>query len=109
MLINAQISNILDNLNFLTNCSIILSGAHMRRASAELAERRRASFGSKGEIAKSSMKSGILIIIYVPVGLRADGTLDPHHAAILFRDSRGVSFLNCLREWFERNLLCSIH
>lgn len=53
MLINAQISNILDNLNFLTNCSIILSGAHMRRASAELAERRRASFGSKGEKQKS--------------------------------------------------------
>ncbi|KAL7039435.1 hypothetical protein ACKWTF_009909 [Chironomus riparius] len=45
--------------------------AHMRRASAELAERRRASFGSK-------------------MGIRSDGTLDPHHAAILFRDSRGL-------------------
>lgn len=43
----------------------------MRRASAELAERRRASLGSRT--------------------YRADGTLDPHHAAILFRDSRGVS------------------
>lgn len=28
------------------------------------------------------------------VGLRSDGTLDPHHAAILFRDSRGVSFFH---------------
>lgn len=43
----------------------------MRRASAEL-ERRRASLGATR-------------------GLRADGTLDPYHAAILFRDSRGVS------------------
>ncbi|XP_053694510.1 uncharacterized protein LOC128742240 isoform X2 [Sabethes cyaneus] len=45
--------------------------AHMRRASAELAERRRASLGANR-------------------GLRADGTLDPYHAAILFRDSRGL-------------------
>ncbi|XP_050087599.1 uncharacterized protein LOC126572389 [Anopheles aquasalis] len=45
--------------------------AHMRRASAELAERRRASLGATR-------------------GLRADGTLDPYHAAILFRDSRGL-------------------
>lgn len=45
----------------------------MRRASAELAERRRASLGGLCK------------------GLRPDGTLDPHHAAILFRDSRGVS------------------
>lgn len=45
----------------------------MRRASAELAERRRASLGGMSR------------------GLRPDGTLDPHHAAILFRDSRGVS------------------
>lgn len=43
----------------------------MRRASAEL-EKRRASLGATK-------------------GLRADGTLDPYHAAILFRDSRGVS------------------
>lgn len=43
----------------------------MRRASAEL-EKRRASLGATR-------------------GLRADGTLDPYHAAILFRDSRGVS------------------
>lgn len=49
----------------------LLSGAHMRRASAEL-EKRRASLGATR-------------------GLRADGTLDPYHAAILFRDSRGVS------------------
>uniref|UniRef100_A0A182F855 Uncharacterized protein n=1 Tax=Anopheles albimanus TaxID=7167 RepID=A0A182F855_ANOAL len=48
------------------------TAAHMRRASAELAERRRASLGATR-------------------GLRADGTLDPYHAAILFRDSRGVS------------------
>lgn len=39
----------------------------MRRASAELAEKRRASLRGY------------------------DGTLDPYHAAILFRDSRGVS------------------
>lgn len=43
----------------------------MRRASAEL-EKRRASLGTTR-------------------GLRSDGTLDPHYAAILFRDSRGVS------------------
>lgn len=42
----------------------------MRRASAEL-EKRRASLGAAR-------------------GLRSDGTLDPYHAAILFRDSRGV-------------------
>ncbi|XP_055606698.1 uncharacterized protein LOC129754581 isoform X2 [Uranotaenia lowii] len=45
--------------------------AHMRRASAELAERRRASLGASR-------------------GLRPDGTMDPYHAAILFRDSRGL-------------------
>lgn len=45
----------------------------MRRASAELAERRRASLGAASKV------------------FRPDGTLDPHHAAILFRDSRGVS------------------
>lgn len=44
----------------------------MRRASAELESRRRASLGATR-------------------GMRPDGTLDPHHAAILFRDSRGVS------------------
>lgn len=44
----------------------------MRRASAEL-EKRRASLGATR-------------------GLRSDGTLDPYYAAILFRDSRGVSF-----------------
>ncbi|KAL1383357.1 hypothetical protein pipiens_003371 [Culex pipiens pipiens] len=49
---------------------ILREAAHMRRASAELAERRRASLGASR-------------------GLRPDGTLDPYHAAILFRDSRG--------------------
>lgn len=49
----------------------------MRRASAELAERRRASLGASR-------------------GLRPDGSLDPHHAAILFRDSRGVSEFDLL-------------
>ncbi|KAJ6636538.1 hypothetical protein Bhyg_15129, partial [Pseudolycoriella hygida] len=48
--------------------SIVREGAHMRRASAEL-EKRRASLGATR-------------------GLRPDGTLDPYHAAILFRDSR---------------------
>lgn len=64
----------------------------MRRASAELAERRRASFGSRG------VYSGLISQLadtddyfLFTVGLRADGTLDPYHAAILFRDSRGVS------------------
>ncbi|XP_037826347.1 uncharacterized protein LOC119614278 isoform X2 [Lucilia sericata] len=50
---------------------IVKEGAHMRRASADL-EKRRASVGAASR------------------GLRGDGTLDPHHAAILFRDSRGL-------------------
>ncbi|XP_058979230.1 uncharacterized protein LOC101890250 isoform X4 [Musca domestica] len=50
---------------------ILKEGAHMRRASADL-EKRRASVGAASR------------------GLRGDGTLDPHHAAILFRDSRGL-------------------
>ncbi|XP_075146528.1 SNF4/AMP-activated protein kinase gamma subunit isoform X4 [Haematobia irritans] len=50
---------------------ILKEGAHMRRASADL-EKRRASVGAGSR------------------GLRGDGTLDPHHAAILFRDSRGL-------------------
>ncbi|XP_037946739.1 uncharacterized protein LOC119678764 isoform X3 [Teleopsis dalmanni] len=50
---------------------IVKEGAHMRRASADL-EKRRASIGTAGR------------------GLRGDGTLDPYHAAILFRDSRGL-------------------
>lgn len=54
------------------SASFLFTAAHMRRASAELAERRRASLGASR-------------------GLRPDGTLDPYHAAILFRDSRGVS------------------
>lgn len=48
----------------------------MRRASADLEEKRRASLGGASR------------------GLRADGTLDPYHAAILFRDSRGVSWFS---------------
>ncbi|SPP88389.1 uncharacterized protein LOC117590124 isoform X2 [Drosophila guanche] len=50
---------------------LAVQSAHMRRASADL-EKRRASVGAAGR------------------GLRGDGTLDPHHAAILFRDSRGL-------------------
>lgn len=50
---------------------VATQSAIMRRASAEL-EKRRASLGATR-------------------GLRSDGTLDPHYAAILFRDSRGVS------------------
>ncbi|CAD6991596.1 unnamed protein product [Ceratitis capitata] len=53
---------------------IVKEGAHMRRASADL-EKRRASLGAASR------------------GLRGDGTLDPHHAAILFRDSRGLPLL----------------
>ncbi|XP_063695762.1 uncharacterized protein LOC134827137 isoform X4 [Culicoides brevitarsis] len=52
--------------------AILKEAAHMRRASAELAERRRASLGAASKV------------------FRPDGTLDPHHAAILFRDSRGL-------------------
>lgn len=47
--------------------------AMMRRASEEL-ERRRASLEASR-------------------GYRSDGTFDPHYAAILFRDSRGVSII----------------
>lgn len=61
---------IIMTLSFVATLNI---GAHMRRASAELENRRRASLGASR---------------------RADGTLDPHHAAILFRDSRGVSRSN---------------
>ncbi|XP_058979228.1 uncharacterized protein LOC101890250 isoform X3 [Musca domestica] len=50
---------------------LAVQSAHMRRASADL-EKRRASVGAASR------------------GLRGDGTLDPHHAAILFRDSRGL-------------------
>ncbi|XP_037946738.1 uncharacterized protein LOC119678764 isoform X2 [Teleopsis dalmanni] len=50
---------------------LAVQSAHMRRASADL-EKRRASIGTAGR------------------GLRGDGTLDPYHAAILFRDSRGL-------------------
>uniref|UniRef100_A0A336MGR6 CSON001473 protein n=1 Tax=Culicoides sonorensis TaxID=179676 RepID=A0A336MGR6_CULSO len=52
--------------------TILKEAAHMRRASAELAERRRASLGAACKV------------------FRPDGTIDPHHAAILFRDSRGL-------------------
>ncbi|XP_039950288.1 uncharacterized protein LOC120767948 isoform X3 [Bactrocera tryoni] len=50
---------------------LAVQSAHMRRASADL-EKRRASLGAASR------------------GLRGDGTLDPQHAAILFRDSRGL-------------------
>ncbi|XP_064554859.1 uncharacterized protein SNF4Agamma isoform X4 [Drosophila montana] len=50
---------------------LAVQSAHMRRASADL-EKRRASVGAAGR------------------SYRGDGTLDPHHAAILFRDSRGL-------------------
>lgn len=36
-------------ISLLINRVFFSIGAHMRRASAELAERRRASFGSRGE------------------------------------------------------------
>ncbi|XP_026463923.1 LOW QUALITY PROTEIN: 5'-AMP-activated protein kinase subunit gamma-1-like [Ctenocephalides felis] len=49
-------------------------GAHMRRASQEL-ERRRASLGSGAGLASPRPRTE---------------PLDPHHAAILFRDSRGL-------------------
>lgn len=57
----------------------------MRRASAEL-EKRRASLGATR-------------------GLRADGTLDPYHAAILFRDSRGVSKIRLALIFLKNSLI----
>ncbi|CAH2220646.1 jg1582, partial [Pararge aegeria aegeria] len=49
--------------------------AHLRRAATQEAEKRRSSLGN------------------VPTARHraSDAFLDPHHAAILFRDSRGVS------------------
>lgn len=59
----------------------------MRRASAEL-EKRRASFGAAGRV------------------IRPDGSVDPFHAAILFRDSRGVGFTFCLKfNYFVKSFL----
>lgn len=86
------------------------SGAHMRRASAELAERRRASFGSRSNfsvIISFSSFSNVNLFSLPIVGLRADGTLDPHHAAILFRDSRGVSWNFCINFPFH-SIFCSV-
>lgn len=56
------------------------TGAHLRRAASQEAEKRRSSLGN------------------VPAARHraSDAFLDPHHAAILFRDSRGVTLtLNC--------------
>lgn len=55
-----------------------LKGAHMRRASQEL-ERRRASLGSGAGLTSPRTRTE---------------PKDPHHAAILFRDSRGVSCIS---------------
>ena len=57
----------------------ILAGALIRRAGD--GERRRASLGAG---MPSTLRPG-------------ESTFDPNHAAILFRDSRGVSFLLFLR------------
>lgn len=50
-------------------------------------------------IIHSAANANLLLSLFsvITVGLRPDGTLDPHHAAILFRDSRGVS-LNSTRK-----------
>ncbi|NP_001119720.1 SNF4/AMP-activated protein kinase gamma subunit [Bombyx mori] len=54
--------------------AILKEGAHLRRAASQQAEKRRSSLGN------------------VPVNRHraSDAFLDPHHAAILFRDSRGL-------------------
>lgn len=51
-------------------------GAHLRKASSQEAEKRRSSLGHVPTIRHRA----------------SDAFLDPHHAAILFRDSRGVSY-----------------
>ncbi|CAG9137412.1 unnamed protein product [Plutella xylostella] len=54
--------------------TILKEGAHLRRAASQEAEKRRSSLGN-----------------VPPMRHRAsDAFLDPHHAAILFRDSRGL-------------------
>ncbi|XP_055849756.1 uncharacterized protein LOC129914492 isoform X2 [Episyrphus balteatus] len=64
---------------------LAVQSAHMRRASADL-EKRRASLGASR-------------------GLRGDGTLDPYHAAILFRDSRGLPVAD---PFLEKVNLCDL-
>lgn len=60
--------------------SLSLSGAHLRRAASQDAEKRRSSLGN------------------VPTARHraSDAFLDPQHAAMLFRDSRGVSNTRCI-------------
>lgn len=82
---NSQYCSFNFSWSALTSFQTLFTAAHMRRASAELAERRRASLGASR-------------------GLRPDGTLDPYHAAILFRDSRGVSCNNTLN--IHSSLFC---
>ncbi|XP_045510428.1 uncharacterized protein LOC123705603 isoform X2 [Colias croceus] len=54
--------------------AILREGAHLRRTTSQEAERRRSSLGN------------------VPAARHraSDASLDPHHAAILFRDARGL-------------------
>lgn len=61
---------------YVLNFHFMLTGAYLRRAASQEAEKRRSSLGN------------------VPTARHraSDAFLDPHHAAILFRDSRGVSF-----------------
>ncbi|CAH2103723.1 unnamed protein product [Euphydryas editha] len=63
-----------DNIYHRTVNSEIYSGAYLRRAASQEAEKRRSSLGN------------------VPTARHraSDAFLDPHHAAILFRDSRGL-------------------
>lgn len=54
--------------------AILREGAHLRRATSQDAEQRRSSLGNVPTIRHRA----------------SDAFLDPHHAAILFRDSRGL-------------------
>lgn len=68
---------------YVLNFYFMLTGAYLRRAASQEAEKRRSSLGN------------------VPTSRHraSDAFLDPHHAAILFRDSRGVS---C---WFHKSFI----
>uniref|UniRef100_A0A1E1WEJ7 CBS domain-containing protein n=1 Tax=Pectinophora gossypiella TaxID=13191 RepID=A0A1E1WEJ7_PECGO len=54
--------------------SIVKEGAHLKRVASQEAEKRRSSLGHVPQVRHRA----------------SDAFLDPHHAAILFRDSRGL-------------------
>ena len=77
-----------------------LAGALLRRSSGDShADRRRASLGA-----------GSPASVAYPLHSRADaGSFDPYHAAILFRDSRGVSPFPFIFSYgpFQKRCVCS--